>query len=97
MHPRQERQIRGRTARQGDPGRIEFYLSLEDPLFRRWWPPGALRLLSMAGGELPRWLGACLLKLPQHRQERRHRADRAQLLRREEQLEELLAVGGPLE
>lgn len=42
-----DNQLRGRSGRQGDPGRTRFYLSLEDNLMRIFTPP---RLQSMLKG-----------------------------------------------
>ncbi|MBF0244160.1 MAG: preprotein translocase subunit SecA [Planctomycetes bacterium] len=44
-----DNQLRGRSARQGDPGESRFYLSLEDTLMRRFAPPWAARLMQKSG------------------------------------------------
>ena len=56
-----DRQLVGRAARQGDPGSFQFWLSLEDELFRCLKPAQLKRLQAQARphaqGELPRrWL-----------------------------------------
>ena len=56
-----DRQLIGRAARQGDPGSFQFWLSLEDELFRFLKPAELKQLQSRARsnshGELPRsWL-----------------------------------------
>ncbi len=56
-----DRQLVGRAARQGDPGSFQFWLSLEDELFRCLKPAQLKRLQARARpnaqGELPRrWL-----------------------------------------
>ena len=51
-----DRQLVGRTARQGQPGSAQFFLSLEDDLLQRHAPALADRLAKSAGddaGELP--------------------------------------------
>src|SRR6185437_16162151 len=42
-----DRQLRGRSGRQGDPGQIVFYLSLEDDLMRLF---GSERIARLSGG-----------------------------------------------
>ena len=44
-----DNQLRGRSARQGDPGTSRFYLSLEDDLMRRFAPPWATRIMQKSG------------------------------------------------
>ncbi|MGB1557542.1 MAG: preprotein translocase subunit SecA, partial [Oceanococcaceae bacterium] len=49
-----DNQLRGRSGRQGDPGRTRFYLSLEDNLMRIFTPPrlqAMLKGLGMQQGE----------------------------------------------
>lgn len=49
-----DNQLRGRSGRQGDPGRTRFYLSLEDTLMRIFTPPrlqAMLKGLGMQEGE----------------------------------------------
>ncbi len=49
-----DNQLRGRSGRQGDPGRTRFYLSLEDNLMRifaREWVSGLLEKLGMTEGQ----------------------------------------------
>jgi preprotein translocase subunit SecA len=49
-----DNQLRGRSGRQGDPGKTRFYLSLEDDLMRifaRDWVSGLLEKLGMTEGQ----------------------------------------------
>jgi preprotein translocase subunit SecA len=49
-----DNQLRGRSGRQGDPGRSRFFLSLDDDLMRRFyrdWVKGFLSKAGMGGGE----------------------------------------------
>ena len=49
-----DNQLRGRSGRQGDPGRTRFFLSLDDPLMRRFykdWVKNFLARAGMGGGE----------------------------------------------
>lgn len=90
MHssPRIDRQLIGRTARQGEPGSFRFYLSLDDELLamipaprRDTWKRTAR---PNARGELSRrWLGR--FRTAQQTLERRHRKQRRELRRREEE------------
>lgn len=43
---RVDRQLRGRSGRQGDPGSSVFYVSFEDPLMRRFANDSALKFIS---------------------------------------------------
>ncbi|MCE5294129.1 MAG: preprotein translocase subunit SecA [Chlamydiales bacterium] len=43
---RTDRQLRGRSARQGDPGSSKFFISLEDPLMRLFASPSLTALLT---------------------------------------------------
>ena len=82
-----DRQLVGRAARQGDPGTLQFLLSLDDELLRSL-PAGKRDELKKqarpdANGELSRdWLR--LFYAAQSRLERMHRKQRKQLLRHEE-------------
>ena len=44
-----DNQLRGRSGRQGDPGRSRFFLSLDDPLMRRFYKDWVKNFLSQAG------------------------------------------------
>ncbi len=44
-----DNQLRGRSGRQGDPGRSVFFLSLDDPLMRRFYRDWVKNFLSRAG------------------------------------------------
>ena len=46
-----DRQLRGRSGRQGDPGGSRFYLSLEDDLFRLFASEKMIDFLKKSGGE----------------------------------------------
>ena len=45
-----DRQLRGRSGRQGDPGQSRFYLSLEDDLFRLFASERMIDFLKKSGG-----------------------------------------------
>jgi preprotein translocase subunit SecA len=46
---RVDNQLRGRAGRQGDPGSSQFFLSLEDDLFRKFAPPWMRNVLQKMG------------------------------------------------
>lgn len=86
--PRIDRQLIGRSARQGDPGSYQFFLSLEDELLaqsslktlQRW----RTRSTCNTAGELSgarRWLAK--FRRLQRQVERRHQRDRRRLWREE--------------
>ena len=90
-----DRQLFGRCARQGDPGAVQCFLSLEDELILTHLPATArtaLRaLLSLPGGTP---LVRAALRHAQRRAERRNLATRRRLLKSDEQLEDALAFSG---
>ena len=67
-----DRQLVGRCARQGDPGSVETWLSLQAPLLRARLPDRLLALLGAHAGRLPGWLMQALAGLLQRLEERRH-------------------------
>jgi len=82
---RVDRQLFGRSARQGNPGSVEAIVSLDDELFRRYVP-----MLTRAASRF--WLGQsrlqrggfrCLVKLAQWKAERHHRRLRVDTLERD--------------
>ncbi len=87
-----DRQLAGRCARQGDPGSVEFMLSLDAGLSEHCLPAW-LRQLARAAGEqhAPRRL---LLRAQQRLLERQHRLQRRRLLAADREMERRLAFGG---
>ena len=89
-------QFAGRCARQGDPGSVEYILSVEDDVTKAY-SIGAVRRLFGHGrrsGWRVRWLGPVWLRYAQRRAERRDARARAQLLRLDERLRDVLAFAG---
>lgn len=82
-----DRQLVGRSARQGDPGSYQFFLSLEDELLRYWPPKKRRNWLAKAGSEAteldPSWLR--LFRRTQRTIERQHRKQRKEMLKHEKQ------------
>lgn len=81
-----DRQLVGRSARQGDPGSYRFFLSLEDELLQSLEPAQRVALAQQARpdaeGELPAsWVN--VFRKAQMRLERLHAGQRRNLLRQE--------------
>ena len=91
-----DRQLEGRCGRQGDPGCVEAYLSLQDELMRG---KGAAlhrrvaHILSVLG---PRTSGR-IIRMRQRRIEKLHARMRHDLLEADRQLGDLLAFSGKME
>ncbi len=88
-----DRQLFGRSARQGAPGSCQAILSMDDELPIQHLPAALVRF----GKKLPRQLRQLIMRLAQYRAQRHHRAIRAELLKHDEQLEDLLAFSGKSE
>jgi len=91
---RVDRQLFGRCARQGDPGSVETIVALNDEIFTAHAPVLA-RLLARLGpagrSRAAHWL---LRRMAQSSAERRHAAIRAQNLKQDRRLEQLLSFAG---
>jgi preprotein translocase subunit SecA len=86
-----DRQLFGRSGRQGDPGEGQAMVSLDDELVRSVFGSLLDRLRSW---HLPGWLGRMLFSWAQRTTERRHSAIRKRLLHSDESLQDLLAFSG---
>ena len=86
-----DRQLFGRSGRQGDPGEGQAMVSLDDELVRSVFGSLLDRLRST---HLPGWLGRMLFNWAQRTTERRHSAVRKRLLHSDESLQDLLAFSG---
>jgi preprotein translocase subunit SecA len=92
-----DRQLFGRCGRQGDPGSVQVFGSLEDELVRGHFHPRVLATLAPLGSggrALPGWIGAWVVGLAQRAAERLHSRSRRRLLKADEQLGDLLAFTG---
>jgi preprotein translocase subunit SecA len=87
-----DRQLFGRSGRQGDPGSCEAILAAEDELATRHAALPAAWLSRLR--RVPRRAGAALYWLAQHRAERANSYARRQLLQMDEALGDMLAFSG---
>jgi preprotein translocase subunit SecA len=82
-----DRQLVGRCARQGDPGSFQFFLSLEDELFRVLEPDERAQLQRRArpeaSGEIPAASWESEFRSTQSAIESSHEKQRSKLLRHE--------------
>jgi len=88
-----DRQLYGRTGRQGAPGSTEAIVSLEDELFRRFAP----RVLRLAKVLPVRPVRVLLPWVAQMRADSEHATTRREQTRLDKQLERALAFSGPVE
>ena len=92
-----DRQLFGRTGRQGDPGTATAYLSLEDELFRRYgarWVMALLQLRITGTSATADFLTAFLINWVQKRAECRAFRQRKEVLKSDDWLEEHLGFAG---
>lgn len=94
-----DRQLEGRSARQGDPGSFEVFISMEDPLIssgytnvmERW---GIKIIRRNCEKRLNRIFGVYIHKKIQKRVEKKHAQVRSELLLADEAEKEILAFSG---
>ncbi|MFO8049157.1 MAG: preprotein translocase subunit SecA [Desulfosudaceae bacterium] len=94
---RVDRQLAGRCGRQGDPGRCEVFLSLEDPLFKDGSPglTGRLtRWLRKRDSRLWKRAGKKAITRAQRKIEKVHAGVRKRLLRYDENRSDTLSFSG---
>jgi preprotein translocase subunit SecA len=86
-----DRQLAGRSARQGDPGHVQFFVSLEDELLEAYGEKRAIRLRARYKdkGELTGAAWRKVFQRAQARRERQHRKDRRLLMHYEKQRAEM--------
>lgn len=95
-----DRQLFGRSGRQGDPGSYQTIVSLEDELVHDMFGERPIALAGRFWGghrPLPHWLGTRLVGLAQRIAERRHSRLRSRLLRIDDQQSDALAFAGTAE
>jgi preprotein translocase subunit SecA len=89
---RVDRQLIGRSGRQGDPGSCQFFLSLEDELLEGLgpWRQQRLQEIGKRGGNADWQQYGPLFRRAQRRVERRHYRQRVDLMVYEKQRQEIL-------
>ena len=95
-----DRQLFGRTARQGAPGSYESILSLEDRVVRDYMPKFMRVIAARYGrkpGPLPRWLGNFVTGHCQRRSEQQQRLQRRALEKMDDHYGRMLAFSGERE
>lgn len=95
---RLDRQLFGRSGRQGDPGEAIAFGSLDDELMRRFGGSGAgaLRAAWRGASPLPAW-SRTLWSAAQRRAARAAKRERAAVLRHDQWLDDALAFGAGVE
>lgn len=85
-----DRQLVGRSARQGEPGSAQFFLCLEDDLWQRHAPVVAASLLkpTNGAGELPPEIAPCFIEA-QRRLEKKQQGIREQLMQQDTALKKI--------
>jgi preprotein translocase subunit SecA len=81
---RVDNQLAGRAGRQGDPGSAQFFVSVEDPLIKRYRPKASARLMRRYAKKTTRIGGPGLRRFFRRVQlaiERQHRKIRSQLIK----------------
>jgi preprotein translocase subunit SecA len=91
---RLDRQLIGRSARQGDPGQFEIIASLADQILHNNAPGLAALLARMPEGQERTRLALALMRAQQWRAGRHFASRRAELLAADEQELDTLAFAG---
>ncbi len=92
-----DRQLAGRSGRQGDAGSYEAFLSLEDSLLANFGRSGfdrAIRRLAPLESGIGQRLAQATISRAQRRAERMHRRLRAEVLRADREIADMLAFSG---
>ncbi len=89
-----DRQLVGRAARQGDPGSVQTWLSLDSHLLAPSLPPAARALLAKTTARWPAWAVRALRRAPQRQREAADALQRKRLGAQDERLARQLAFCG---
>lgn len=92
-----DRQLAGRCSRQGQPGCFQSILSMEDPLMEMDTSGLMRRLEKSLRTFLGEWAGRLVVNLCQKRAEKLHAGMRAEMLKADENLGDILAFTGEME
>ena len=93
---RVDRQLFGRSARQGDSGSVEAIVAVTDDLFARFaWPLAWLgNRLAAQAPQLPHWLIYAMVRLGQRRAERHNRSIRLETIKQDRSRNEQMGFTG---
>lgn len=92
-----DRQLAGRSARQGDPGMASEILSMEDRLIKKMSGPfirNLSKFFATTNVAMPSWLGMLTQKNCQKRIEKSHYGQRLQLIKSDGQRQQTMAFAG---
>ncbi len=89
-----DRQLAGRAARQGDPGSVETWLSLDTALLRQSLPPWLRRMLVGGIGRWPDPVIRWCIRGPQRAEERRQQVQRQRLIEQDARIERQMGFVG---
>jgi preprotein translocase subunit SecA len=89
-----DRQLFGRGGRQGDPGSFQTIVSLEGEFMHEFYGDRLLRIFSGFSKPLPGWIGRPLVALAQSAAERYHSRLRRELLKQDDNVNDMLAFSG---
>ncbi len=92
-----DRQLAGRSARQGDPGAVETWLSLDTALLARAYRGATGRLLKDLAPRLPSWAVRGVMRWPQWCEEQRQQLHRKRLAAHDAQVQRQFGFAGPAE
>ena len=92
-----DRQLAGRCARQGDPGSVETWLSLQTPLLKQNLPRWLLGALRWRTAAVPDWMIRRGTEWLQRLEEQRSFLQRKHLLEHDKKIERQLSFGAPRE
>jgi preprotein translocase subunit SecA len=92
-----DRQLEGRTARQGEPGEVRAHVSLDDAIVQRHFPPLLVAGARLAAARLGSRSIAGVARLAQYRAERLHARMRRELLKSDEWVGDATAFAGEQE
>lgn len=95
-----DKQLFGRTARQGENGSYQCIYSLEDSFLKKYYPQFILKLLSLCFPTkkiLAHWLAQLLIYIPQWHSEHKNKKLRLRLMRSEKFLSKHLSFTGNIE
>jgi len=97
---RVDRQLYGRSARQGDSGSSEAFMSLQDEWLVGFYSRAIIKVISgfcIKDKPLPDWLGNTVLMLPQKWTEYKHYKIRCMLIKQDKKLAKMLSFTGRME